>query len=188
MKEKARHPLLVLLIPVGVILAFFFWGAYEYFLSSLANPAGGEIISSQILKTHGVSIFFSQGGGQFHSRRIGVAQNQALPEQIRRMLGALSAKPESGRPDTLWPWNLVLRNAYLKKNGILILDLENTVKYNPEQSATEELRMVQSVVRTLEANFRGIKAVKFMVGGQESETLAGHVDISRPLKLEDVTF
>jgi len=36
------------------------------------------------------------------------------------------------------------------------------------------------VVRTLTKNFPEVRQVKFLINGQEEETLAGHLDITRP--------
>jgi hypothetical protein len=47
--------------------------------------------------------------------------------------------------------------------------------------AWTEVLAVYSLVNTLVENFSDVKQVQILIDGNESETLAGHVDISRPL-------
>ena len=41
---------------------------------------------------------------------------------------------------------------------------------------------IWSIVNTLVLNVPEIEAVKILIGGGEAETLAGHIDLSRPLR------
>ncbi|AJE02466.1 GerMN domain-containing protein [Geobacter pickeringii] len=47
--------------------------------------------------------------------------------------------------------------------------------------SSAELAAVYSVVDTVCLNFPAIKGVKFLVEGKDAETLAGHVDLRRPI-------
>ncbi len=51
---------------------------------------------------------------------------------------------------------------------------------------TAELLTIQSIIKTLKANFpEEIQMVQILIDGKEAETIAGHIDISRPLYLEE---
>jgi hypothetical protein len=43
---------------------------------------------------------------------------------------------------------------------------------------------IYSIVDTLVLNLEQVRQVKFLIGGQEAATLAGHVDLSRPFKAD----
>ena len=111
-----------------------------------------------------------------------------LSKQILQIIERMARQPETKKIRTLWPLTLKVRSAYLRKNGFLILDFEKGVQYNQSNSAFHELAAIYSIVRTITANFTQVKQVKFLIGGQEAETLAGHIDISRPLQLSDLKW
>jgi len=43
---------------------------------------------------------------------------------------------------------------------------------------------VDSITRTLEANVPQIEQLKILIHGQEVETLAGHLDLSQPFRVD----
>jgi Sporulation and spore germination len=117
-----------------------------------------------------------------------VHKEAALRHQLSQMIEQMARQPENEKMRSLWPLPLKVRSAYLRKNGFLILDFEKGVQYNQSNSAFDELAAIYLIVRTITANYEQIKQVKFLIGGQETETLAGHIDISRPLKLSDLKW
>lgn len=117
-----------------------------------------------------------------------VLRDAALREQIKQVIQNMGEKPSRKTAATLWPMPLEVRSLYLRSNGLLILDFEKRVAYNQTTGTYEELRAVRSIVKTLTHNFKEIKSIKFLVGGQETETLAGHIDISRPLSMDDFSW
>ncbi len=67
------------------------------------------------------------------------------------------------------------------KDGVATVDFSgDMVKYFVGGSTGEEL-MVASIVNTL-TEFSEIKAVKIIIDGKEVETIAGHMDLTAPLK------
>jgi hypothetical protein len=50
-----------------------------------------------------------------------------------------------------------------------------------------ELASIYSVVNSLTQNVSGINRVQILIEGAEAETLAGHIDLSRPL-VEDLSM
>ncbi len=133
-----------------------------------------------------VTLYLAAAGGEYAQQAFPVPQRATEEEQIRAVLERLAAQPEKRGDASLWPFPLRLRALYLRKNGLLILDLEDAVQYNQAAGAEAELLAVRSLVHTLTQNFPRLRAVKFLKNGSEQETLAGHVDISRPLSDEDV--
>ena len=47
-----------------------------------------------------------------------------------------------------------------------------------------ELMTIYSIVNTLVLNVDGVDQVKILIGGQEAETLSGHIDIRFPLNAD----
>jgi spore germination protein GerM len=166
---------LLVLAAAGGVFYFFFW---EPATQSGTAPAAGP--RSQTVALH----FFSTKGSKDSTRAFRMPEHLAFPEQIRAILEKMAEKnPDS--LSTLWPATLRLHNVFLRKNGLLILDLEQGVTYN-HASAASEWRTVRSLAATLLANYPNVKAVKFLVNGLEQDTLSGHVALAWPFTGQDL--
>lgn len=73
-----------------------------------------------------------------------------------------------------------LLNAYVT-GDLLVLDFSSELQKNHPGGSTGELTTVYSIVNTMVENLPGVKEVQILLEGDEMETLAGHMDLSRPL-------
>jgi len=71
------------------------------------------------------------------------------------------------------------KTVYLDAAGTAYVDLTLPAQKSMKASAWEELMAIYSLVNTLTQNFEEIKQVRFLLDGQEAQTLAGHMDMSR---------
>jgi len=78
------------------------------------------------------------------------------------------------------PVDTRLLNAY-KIDGTLVLDFAHELQANHPRGSNAELLTVYSIVNTMAENLRDIAKVQILVEGEEIETLAGHVDLAKPL-------
>ncbi len=67
------------------------------------------------------------------------------------------------------------------KGDIAVVDLDGGITKNFVGGSTGEEFLINSVVDTL-TEFDEVERVQFLIDGQEVETLAGHMDLSEPLK------
>jgi germination protein M len=74
---------------------------------------------------------------------------------------------------------LKIRELFLDASGTAYVDLSSVQQSGVTASAWEELLAIYSLVDTLMQNFEEIKQVRFLLEGKESQTLAGHMDLSR---------
>lgn len=71
------------------------------------------------------------------------------------------------------------------KTRCAYVDFSDAMSKNHIGGITAELLTIQSIVKTLKANFPDkIKMVQILIDGKEAETISGYIDISRPLYLE----
>lgn len=105
-------------------------------------------------------------------------RQQAMEDLVRRYLAG-PVGPGQFQP---FPDHSSLRALFLLQGGQVVLDLGGPVREGGG-SDTETAR-VYGLVDTLSWNFPEVKAVKILVGGQEVDTLLGHLDLSRPLPPE----
>ena len=66
-------------------------------------------------------------------------------------------------------------------NDTAVVDLDAGITKNFVGGSTGEEFLINSVVDTL-TEFDEIKQVRFLIDGKEVETLAGHMDLSEPIK------
>ncbi len=101
----------------------------------------------------------------------------------RRILAALLEGPKKGASMTL-PREVVLRAFYIVNDGVAYVDFESGSFDSHPGGVEAELLSIYSIVNTLVLNVEEIRSVKLLIGGQETATLAGHVDLSRPFKAD----
>ena len=93
---------------------------------------------------------------------------------------ALLDEPVEENLTRIFPKNASIRS--VKVDGDLaIVDFDGSLVKNFVGGSTGEEFLIGSIVDTL-TNFPEVKRVKFLVNGQEIETLSGHMDLSIPLE------
>jgi hypothetical protein len=88
--------------------------------------------------------------------------------------------PQAGGARTL-PKDSKIRAFFILKPGTAYIDFDTEAFDSHPGGVGNELLSVYSVVNSLILNSDVIRSVKFLIGGQEATTLAGHLDISRPI-------
>lgn len=103
-----------------------------------------------------------------------------LEERVAALFGMLSKGPlDKGSFMTLAPFEL--KHIFIDQNGLAYLDLAAPPAKEGNLGAIDESLLVYSIVNTVIFNFPEVKKVKFLLNGEEKETFAGHIDISKPL-------
>ncbi len=85
------------------------------------------------------------------------------------------------------PTGTTLLALYVTDKGDAYVDLSPEASTNHPGGTTAELQTVYTIVDALTVNLPAISAVQILVNGQEVDTLAGHVDLRRPLQ-KDLTI
>jgi germination protein M len=88
--------------------------------------------------------------------------------------------PESERLFPTIPQGTRVINAY-QVQDTLVLDFSRELQANHSGGSAGELTTVYSIVNTMVENLRGVKKVQLLLEGEELESLAGHMDLTRPL-------
>ncbi len=95
----------------------------------------------------------------------------------RQLVQALIQGSQKGSSRTL-PKRAKLRAFYVTGDGTAFVDFSADAFVNHPGGVGAELLSIYSIVNTLVLNVEAIRSVKFLIGGQEAATLAGHVDLS----------
>jgi hypothetical protein len=79
------------------------------------------------------------------------------------------------------PPGTTLRALYLNAKGEAYVDLSRDVVTAHTGGSLDELLTIYTVVNALTSNLPAVTSVQVLVEGKEVDTLAGHVDLRRPL-------
>lgn len=102
----------------------------------------------------------------------------AIPAVVRELLKG-PAKPPLLR---LFPEDTVLRGAYLLPGGTAIVDLSGATLSSGWGTGThQEMMAAYSLVHSMTANFEEVRRVRVLVNGNPTETLAGHLSLTKSL-------
>lgn len=102
-------------------------------------------------------------------------------EQAELLLLAQLAEPPPADLVSTIPKGTTLRAVYLTERGEAFVDLSPEASAAHPGGSLNEILTVYTIVHVLAANLPAVRSVQILVDGREVETLAGHVDLRRPL-------
>jgi spore germination protein GerM len=103
--------------------------------------------------------------------------------QGRQILRALLQPPPSPFLQVIPP-GTTLKAFYVAAGGDAFVDLSPEVSTKHPGGTHAELLTVYALVNAVTANLQGVQRVQILIDGKEADTIAGHVDIRRPLERE----
>ena len=80
------------------------------------------------------------------------------------------------------PEGTLLRAFYVTDRGDAFVDLSSEASSRHPGGSSTELLTVYAIVNAVTANLPTIQRVQILIDGREADTLAGHVDLRRPLQ------
>jgi hypothetical protein len=75
-----------------------------------------------------------------------------------------------------------LLGVYRDKNNVLYVDVSGSLRAAAAGDARKEHDLIKALVLSLNSNISALHDVRLLVDGKESDTLAGHVSLSGPLR------
>lgn len=127
-----------------------------------------------------VTLFYLSGSGRMFSlEERDIPFSNSLQEQAKQVLRQLLAGSQRGRGSAI-PSGVRLRGLFITQQGLAYVDLsQELITNHPGGTCAEELT-VYSLANTLISNFPAVKKVQILVEGREIQSLAGHLDLTRP--------
>lgn len=126
--------------------------------------------------------FGSEDGQHLVASEREVALGEGVVAQARSILEAqLAAEPPAPLVSTI-PKDTKLRGVFVSERNEVFVDLEPSIRANHPGGSFQEILTVYTIVNALLTNLPTLQEVQILIGGQEVDTLAGHVDLRRPLR------
>jgi hypothetical protein len=125
-------------------------------------------------------LFWSSGAGDGSLMPVTVEMPLSKDPTLRakQVLNTLLAGPVSPELRTLPP-DAVLLALYMLPDGTAIADFSEALATATPSGIESEQMAVDSISKTLEANVPQVRWLKILIHGQEVDTLAGHLDLTR---------
>lgn len=102
--------------------------------------------------------------------------------QARSILEAqLAAEAPAPLVSTI-PKGSTLRGIFVSDRNEVFVDLDPSIRTGHPGGTLQELMTVYTIVHAVLTNLPNLQEVQILIGGQEVDTLAGHVDLRRPLR------
>jgi hypothetical protein len=98
-------------------------------------------------------------------------------QRAKQLIVALITQAPSPAQRTL-PADCELLQFYLLPEGTAIADFSEALSMETPSGILSEQMAVDSIVRTLAENVSAVHQLKILIRGQETDTLAGHIDLT----------
>lgn len=133
-------------------------------------------------KTTLVNLYFSDKENEFLIAEERTLKHPDNPTSFARsIIEALIKGPQRGLVRTI-PEKTAIRAIYVTQEGICYVDLAAGIAELHPGGIKSELLTIYSITNSLALNIQEVETVKILVNGNESATLAGHIDLQAPLK------
>lgn len=144
-----------------------------------AAPAASAADVAHITAT----LFYGSADGQALvpvRREVPLAEG-VVPQGRELLMAQLQPAPEPSIISVI-PEGTTLRAFYITDRGDGFVDLSTEVSARHAGGSSAELLTVYAIVHAVTANLPSIRRVQILIDGREADTLAGHVDLRRPLE------
>ena len=126
--------------------------------------------------------FASEDGMRLVPAQLDVPLHEGTVAQARSIVEAqLSAEAPAPLLSTI-PKGATLRGVFISQRNEAFVDLDPLIRTGHPGGTLQELLTVYTIVNALLTNLPTLQEVQILIGGQEVDTLAGHVDLRRPLR------
>jgi spore germination protein GerM len=166
---------------IVLLIAFFSGGGEKIQEPGPKETAAPEETPAEPMETRTVKLFFlSERDNRLHSEERDIWADTPETDQIQQTLSQLLLGPQD-EGLTPFPEGVELREVYITQRGIAYVDFSRELESEHPSGSAAETATVFSIVNSLTYNFDSIKRVFILINGGERETLAGHIDLTRPL-------
>ena len=124
--------------------------------------------------------YVSADGLRLESAQRDVLFGATTAQQARHVIEAQLEPAPTGLTNAMPP-GVTVNSVFVADNGDAYVDFSVELRQQHPGGSLNEIFTVYTVVHALTTNLPAVKAVQILVGGHEVDTLAGHVDLRRPL-------
>jgi len=174
---------------MGLALVFFITSLFIFLKSGkpskkdqsspLNRESGQELIETSAMKVK--AFFFVETSRFMRPVEYEIPLSPIRKENYKKFIELLLKSKENENYITPVPEGVQLKTIYLiEKQSMLVLDFTEELLSNFPPGTDSELEFIYFFVNNICYNFKEVKKVKFLVSGNEYQTISGHIDIESP--------
>jgi spore germination protein GerM len=133
--------------------------------------------------TRAVDLFLPDANGKIMRETRDILGSEFVEEDIRRAVEELIAGGRSGV--RVIPRATRLLNVFSDGVGGVTLNFTEHLRTDHPGGSEAEIATLRCLVSTVGANFPGVDEVQLLIEGEVVPTLAGHVNVSQPMSVQD---
>ncbi len=154
--------------------------------TAAADPVTPPVAAAPAVPKIKATLYFvSEDGLRLVPTEREVPLAEGAVAQARSILEAqLGAEAPAPLASTI-PKGVTLRGIFVSERNEVFVDLDPAIRTAHPGGAFQELMTVYTIVNAVLTNLPNLQEVQILIGGQEADTLAGHVDLRRPLRKND---
>jgi len=187
---------LAAVVAIAVAAVLFGVGLMTGLSQLLSRPAPGPVVAEAVPtpppapapvvpKIKATLYFMSEDGLHLVPTEREVPLAEGAVAQARSIVESqLSADAPAPLISTI-PKGTLLRGIFVSDRHEVFVDLDPAIKKSHPGGTLQELMTVYTIVNCVLTNLPDLQEVQILIGGQEADTLAGHVDLRRPLRKND---
>ena len=175
-------------VAAGVVLALALGvGAYFYFRETRPLPPPAETTSFGPMTSYkgptlAVTLYFpTRDGNNLTPEVRDVRELPDKPGQVREVVSELIRGPVTELTPS-FPAGTRVKGVFIDDKGTAYIDFSRELQTEYPGGAWTETLTIYSLTNTLAGAFPEIKRVQILIEGSAVETLAGHIDTSRPFE------
>lgn len=109
-----------------------------------------------------------------------ILREERIEDEARAVVNELTKGPKENLDPTIPPESELQELYFVVDEKCIYLDFNQAFQTNHPGGSTGELLTIYSLVNTLTDNFEAVERVQILVEGKIIETLAGHIDTTKP--------
>ncbi len=183
--RSIRDNRILIILVLGIFLitvagggAYLWIRSHEPDSARNSNEGGTQSLVQPTFRSEPIiATIYYPANGMILTSTVSVQRQPDTQAQARETLAA--ALTDQRAAQTAVFRDIKLKAFYLDGQGTAYIDLIPLQHRDISASAWEEFMAISAMVNTIMQNFDEIKQVRFLVDGRESQTLAGHIDLTR---------
>ena len=148
----------------------------------VAPVAPVAAVAPAVPKIKATLYFGSEDGLRLVPTESEVPLAEGVVAQARAIVEAQLAAAAPAPLVSTIPQGAALRGVFVSQRNEAFIDLDPSIRKTHPGGTLQELMTVYTIVNALLTNLPTLQEVQILIGGQEVDTLAGHVDLRRPLR------
>jgi spore germination protein GerM len=169
---------------VGLIVLFFVGPRWLTTVPTEEPGATVAAASSNARKIRARLLYVAEDGTRLSPVEQEVVYGEGTVEQAKRIIEAQVAPPKTPLVSAI-PSGTKLKALFVTDKGEAFVDLTAELRGNQPGGTTNEILTTYTLVNALTLNLPAITSVQILIDGKEVETLAGHLDLRRPLEQDE---